>query len=198
MSIVSQQEPEQLPYLETRTHAENPLPALEDSPDLHPGRQYELPNHRFPRSSNSEMPFQETIPSDSMCHDEAGLSSSSGLPGLTTGNTYYCHNCNPPKVFQKKHQLTTHHRRHNPRFLCEQPQCDKRFQYRKDLTRQMRTIHTTHDQDIKHFPCPNSGCQWSMDGRHIGFKRPDTLLRHLRIVHKIPRLPPTSSTKWQD
>jgi hypothetical protein len=190
MSIASQQEAEQPHSPETKAQIEHTLPGLEDSPEVHPGRQYALPNPSFFQQCNSGLSVHNGVHPDDMSHSEAGFSSSSSSPASPTDNTNYCHKCNPPRAFQKKHQLTTHQRRHDPRFVCKQPQCDKRFQYRKDLTRHIQTVH---DQDTKCFPCPNPSCQWSLNRGHKGFKRPDTLRRHLRIVHQTSSLSPTGN-----
>lgn len=193
MSIASQQEAEQPQSPETRAQIEDTLPGLGEPREVHPGRQYALPNNSFLPQSSSGLSVQNFVHPDGTYNNEAGIPSSSGSPASSTDNTHYCHKCNPPRAFQKKHQLTTHQRRHDPRFLCEQPQCDKRFQYRKDLTRHLKTVHTKHDQDTKYFPCPNPSCQWSLNRGHKGLKRLDTLLRHIRIVHKTSNLSPTSN-----
>jgi len=193
MPIASEQAVEQPQSSEARPQIEHILPGLEDPTEVHPGRQYVLPNLSSLRQGHNELSVQNSVHSDAMCHHEAGLTTPSGSQASTTDSTHYCHKCDPPRAFQKKHQLTTHQRRHDPRFLCEQPQCDRRFQYRKDLTRHLKTVHAKHDQDTKYFPCPNQSCQWSLNSAHKGFKRPDTLLRHLRIVHKTSSLSPTSN-----
>ena len=193
MSTTPQPENQQLQSPETRAQIEHTPPGLEDSTEVHPGKQYALPNPSFLDQSNRGLFVENSVHSHSMVHNEAGFSSSSRSPASPTDNVHYCHKCYPPRAFQKKHQLTTHQRRHDPRFACEQPQCDKRFQYRKDLTRHLNTVHAKHDQDTQYFPCSHPSCQWSLNRGHKGFKRADTLLRHLRIVHKTSSLSPTGN-----
>lgn len=181
MSIGAQQEAEQLQPVESWPHVEDTLPVFNDF----------LGFHSVQRNGSPERSLLQHV--NSVSHDEAGPSSSSGSPASSTDKMHYCHNCSPPKAFQKKHQLTTHQRRHNPRFACEQPQCYERFQYRKDLTRHMKTVHARHSQGTKCFPCPNGSCQWSLQRGSCGFKRNDSLLRHLRKVHKSSSLSPSGS-----
>jgi hypothetical protein len=95
---------------------------------------------------------------------------------------YKCYQCNPPKLFSKPHQLTTHRRRHNPPFICKS--CGRRLQYRKDLTRHYNTVHATTEDTRVYFPCPYHSCEWAKHGKSKGFLRADTLRRHVLNIHQ--------------
>lgn len=111
------------------------------------------------------------------------------LPRDSDPNPYWCQICQ--KGFNAKHKFNSHQRRHKPGFACHSslPQgkiCDKKFQYRKDLTRHLKTVHAGNVESREYFACPHNDCDWSSHGKHRGFLRPDTLRRHLHKIHKEP------------
>ena len=55
------------------------------------------------------------------------------------------------------------------------PECPKRFAYNKDVTRHMRTKHSS----LRPFKCPFPHCKYA----EKGFKRQDHLDRHRTTVH---------------
>jgi hypothetical protein len=177
------QEAEQQEYPENAALVEGPLSSLEDATEAHPGIPREYPDER----NNGDASAPATTTSNRQSANEAGFSSSSGASPITADNMHLCHRCNPPRAFQKKYQLTAHQRWHDPRFICDQPECNKRFQYRKDLARHTKAIHTKHDQLIERFPCPHPRCEWGLNEKQKGFSRLDTLRRHLRTIHKVSR-----------
>jgi hypothetical protein len=179
------QEAEQQESLENAALVEGSFSRPEDATGGHLTIPQEYPDELSLQQSNSDASAQITTTLNSQSENEAGLSSSSGASPITADNMHYCYKCNPPRAIQKKYQLTAHQRRHDPRFVCDQPECNKRFQYRKDLARHTKTIHTKHDQLIERFPCPHLSCEWSFNGKQKGFSRPDTLRRHLRTIHKV-------------
>ena len=180
--------------LESTPSIESAIPGTERFPTAYRGIQCEPPNEPFlPNGNNNSSTYGVTASKD--CSDnENRLSDSNELPPFNVERTHYCHKCKPPRAFQKKHQLTTHQRRHDPPFGCDQPGCSKRFQYRKDLTRHLKTVHAKHDLDIECFPCPVHTCEWSLDRGHRGFTRPDSLRRHVQKVHKISSESPSGDT----
>jgi len=179
------QEAGQQESLENAALVTGSLSRLEDATEAHPGISQEYPDELSLKHSNGDTSAPVTTSLNSQSENEAVLSSSSGGSPINADNMHFCHKCNPPRAFQKKYQRTAHQRRHDPRFICDQPACNKRFQYRKDLARHAKTIHTKHDQLIERFPCPYPSCEWSLNGKQKGFRRPDTLHRHVRTIHKV-------------
>jgi len=170
------------------------FPGTESSSTAYPSVRSEPSNKQFLPNGNNNSSTCGVTASKNCSDNENRLSDSSELPYFNVERTHYCHKCNPPRAFQKKHQLATHQRRHDPPFGCDQPGCTKRFQYRKDLTRHLKTVHAKHDLDIKCFPCPVPSCEWSLDRGHRGFTRPDTLRRHVKKVHKTSNESPSGNT----
>lgn len=189
MLITSQQEDNQLQPLEARLYADDSLTRFQSVLDVQTSEECGLANRLLGDTVVANLPTQHSILPDSTLHFGNSNSSSSESPASRAHAMYYCHRCNIPRAFQKKHQLKTHQRRHDPPFICDQPQCGKKFQYRKDLSRHVKTIHH-HELTIEYFPCPDSSCQRSLNQGYIGFNRLDSLHRHTRTVHHRPRSPP--------
>lgn len=183
MSIVCSPLPTQERSSEPTSSIQNPFTGTTISPTADPNARYGSRKELSLSNDSSFSPTFEAQVSKDQSDGEKPLWNSSISTPPRNEELHYCHKCSPPKGFRKKHQLTTHQRRHEPPFECERLDCKKRFQYRKDLTRHLKTVHAKHDLDNECFPCPFPSCIWSLEKGHRGFTRPDSLRRHVQKVH---------------
>jgi len=101
-------------------------------------------------------------------------------PMENTDGALRCDDCG--LTFPKRHLLNTHRKRHDRPFKCTASQCDRAFQYKKDLERHRHAKHSETVPGIALLYCPHPGCKYSFE-RGTGSSRKDNLKRHIRTQH---------------
>ncbi|QIX00815.1 hypothetical protein AMS68_006332 [Peltaster fructicola] len=104
----------------------------------------------------------------SHCSSGSGRSRSHSIASATS---YHCDHHGCGKDFKTKTEYTHHRRNHGDRnHACSH--CSKRFVFRKDLNRHIKT----HTPEQRYYFCQMVGCQWG----ERGFQRKDHYDRHMR------------------
>jgi hypothetical protein len=154
---------------------------------MSPLKQYDSPTFTV-STPGSPTPSTTTSPKGTDTSSNASLSPKSTTsidftytPSRSTSPTipshtphgYHCTKC--PEVFRLKGELNKHwFRRHQKRFACSVPACDKAFHLKADLTRHTKSIHEVQAG----IPCEHVGCPET-------FSRKDNMIRHVREEHEM-------------
>ncbi|KAL6806390.1 hypothetical protein GGI42DRAFT_321121 [Trichoderma sp. SZMC 28013] len=110
----------------------------------------------------------------------AGADSLSPTGSSTVALPFVCDRAGCSKSFEKNHQLNRHLGWHDKKLQCPlHPDCDKRYQYKKDLEKHIWSHHQKWAEDTGRPPirtkCKICG---------VILERPDNAKRHMDEVHK--------------
>jgi len=122
--------------------------------------------------------LDQSLQNDTLNQEPQGIAEASDIVTTQSAAALGCNVCS--ETFSRRHLLNKHMKKHFPPFQC--PDCDKAFQYRKDLKRHRESKHPETLEEHTVLFCPYPRCKFSAE-RSAGSTRKDNLNRHIQTRH---------------